>query len=149
MNNLLVNEIAISPTDTKYYYKINNQVYHVPNVGFQLKLWDFDFACIPGIVDNNKVNAEWTDEINIKPEQNRYYDIHYFFSTLTRKGFFPEFWSAEEIPQIVKDFVKRIIPEKYQNGKYVSERGRILVDDEYLIPDEILKTDLFFKIMRK
>jgi len=148
-NNILIHNIDVDEQNKKYLYKINNQTYVVPNIGFQVKLWDFDFACIPGIVNNSKVEAEWTNNINIKPEQNRYYDIHYFFSTLTRKGFFPEFWSAEEIPQIVKDFVKRIIPEKYQNGKYVSERGRILVDDEYLIPDEILKTDLFFKIMRK
>ena len=148
MNNLLVNEIAISPTDTKYYYKINNQVYHVPNVGFQLKLWDFDFACIPGIVDNNKVNAEWTDEINIKPEQNRYYDIHYFFNTFEAKGFFPEFWTDDCIPQKARDFVNRIIPDKYKTGDYVSERGRLLVDDEYLTPDEIIKNDVFFKVWR-
>ena len=148
-NNILIHNIDIDYNNKKYLYKINNQTYIVPNIGFQIKLWDFDFACIPNIVDNAKVNAEWTNKINIKPEQNRYYDIHYFFSTLTRKGFFPEFWTAEEIPQGVKDFVKRIIPDKYQTGKYVSERGRILVNDEYLIPDEILKTDLFFKIMRK
>lgn len=148
MNNLLVNEIAISPTDTKYYYKINNQVYHVPNVGFQIKLWDFDFACIPGIVDNNKVNAEWTDEINIKPEQNRYYDIHYFFNTFEAKGFFPEFWTDDCIPQKARDFVNRIIPDKYKTGDNISARGRLLVNEEYLIPDEIIKNDIFFKIWR-
>ena len=63
-------------------YKINGQYYVVPNIGFQVKLWDFDFSCIPGKVGNCKVNAEWTNEINIKPEQNRYYDVHYFFNTL-------------------------------------------------------------------
>ena len=30
----------------------------------------------------------------------------------------------------------------------VSERGSILVKDEYLTPDEILKNDPFFKVMR-
>jgi len=153
-NDMKANNILIHFTDTenaqdKFLYKINGQTYIVPNIGFQIKLWDFDFACIPGIVDNAKVDAEWTDKINIKSEQNRYYDIHYFFNTLTRKGFFPEFWDAEEIPSKVKEFVKRVIPDKYQNGKYVSDRGRILVSDEYLIPDEILKMDPFFKSMRK
>ena len=123
--------------------------YKVPNIGYHVKLWDFDFACIPNVIENAKVNAEWTNRINIKPEQNRYYDIHYFFNTLTQKGFFPEFWTAEEIPTVVKEFVKRILPDKYQHSKYISERGRLLVNDEYLIPDEILKTDCFFKIMRK
>jgi serine/threonine protein kinase len=148
-NNILIHNIDVDENNKKYLYKINNQTYIVPNIGFQTKLWDFDFACIPGIVDNSKVDAEWTDKINVKPEQNRYYDIHYFLNTLTRKGFFPEFWTADEIPEKVRDFVKRVVPDKYQNGKLVSERGRILVNDEYLTPDEILKNDKFFKIMRK
>ena len=148
-NNILIHNIDINDTNKKYLYKINNQTYVVPNIGIQIKLWDFDFSCIPNIVYNSKVEADWTSKININPEQNRYYDIHYLFNTLTKKGFFPEFWDADEIPIKVKEFVKRIIPDKYQNGKYVSERGRILVSDEYLIPDEILKMDLFFKPMRK
>ena len=144
----MVNEISISSTDNKYCYKINKQIYNVPNIGFQIKLWDFDFACIPGIVDNAKVDAEWTDRINIKPEQNRYYDVHYFFNTLTKKGFFPEFWTEPEIPEKVREFVNRIIPEKYRDGDLVSEKGRILVNDEFLIPDEIIKNDPFFKVWR-
>ena len=111
-------------------------------------MWDFDFACIPGIVDNSKVEAEWTSKININPVQNRYYDVHYFFNTLTRKGFFPEFWDEDKVPQKVREFVNRVVPEKYKSGEYVSERGRILVNDEYLTPDYILKNDQFFKNMR-
>lgn len=148
-NNILIHNIDVDEQNKKYLYKINNQTYVVPNIGFQVKLWDFDFACIPGIVDNSKVDAEWTNKINVKPEQNRYYDIHYFLNTLTRKGFFPEFWTADEIPEKVRDFVRRVVPDKYQNSKLISERGRILVNDEYLTPDEILKNDKFFKVMRK
>ena len=148
-NNILIHHIDVDNHNKKYLYKINNQNYVVPNIGFQIKLWDFDFACIPGVVDNSKVEAEWTSKINITPEQNRYYDIHYFLNTLTKKGFFPEFLTSVEVPDKVKDFYKRIIPEKYQTGKLVSERGRILVNDEYLTPDEILKNDPFFSIMRK
>jgi serine/threonine protein kinase len=152
-NDMKANNILIHFTDTenaqdKFLYKINGQTYIVPNIGFQIKLWDFDFACIPGIVDNAKVDAEWTDKINIKPEQNKYYDIHYFFNTLIRKGFFPEFLTAEEIPQKVKDFVFRVVPEKYQSGKHISDRGRILINIEINTPDNILKTDSFFKSMR-
>ena len=148
-NNLLIHNIDINSGTQKYLYKINNMTYIVPNIWFQIKLWDFDFACIPGIVDNSKVDAEWTDKINICPEQNRYYDIHYFFNTLIRKGFLPELLTDTVVPAKVKEFINRIIPEKYQTGKLVSERGRILVKDEYLIPDEILKNDPFFKVMRK
>ncbi len=148
-NNILIHNIDVDENNKKYLYKINQQHYIVPNIGFQIKLWDFDFACIPGIVDNSKVEAEWTSKINITPETNRYYDIHYFFNTLTRKGFFPEFNTAPEIPDKVKEFVKRVVPDKYESGKLVSDRGRILVKDEYLTPDEIIKNDKFFKIMRK
>jgi hypothetical protein len=79
---------------------------------------------------------------------NRYYDIHYFFNTLTKKGFIDHFWEIDEIPQKVKDFIRRVVPEKYSEGEMVSERGRILVNDEYTTPDEIIKLDPFFKKMR-
>ena len=146
-NNLLVHKVPISTTNNKFKYKINGQIYIVPCIGFQIKLWDFDFACIPGLVDNSKVDAEWTNRINIKPEQNRYYDVHYFFNTLTKKGFFPEFWDEDKVPLKVREFVSRVIPEKYRQGKNVSERGRILVDDEFVTPDYILKNDPFFSII--
>jgi hypothetical protein len=146
-NNILIHNNNI--TNNKYIYKINNQIYIVPNIGYQIKLWDFDFASIKNVIDNSKVNADWTNKINISSDKNRYYDIHYFINTLYRKGFFPEFFSANEIPEEVKKFVKRIVPDKYMNGKYVSDRGRILVNDEYLIPNDILNNDPFFKSFRK
>uniref|UniRef100_A0A6C0EE50 Protein kinase domain-containing protein n=1 Tax=viral metagenome TaxID=1070528 RepID=A0A6C0EE50_9ZZZZ len=148
-NNILIHKIDIDKNNKKYLYKINNQTYIVPNIGFQIKLWDFDFACIPNIVDNSKVEAEWTNKINIKPEQNRYYDIHYFFNTLTRKGFFPEIFTSDDIPDKVKEFINRIVPTKYQTGSLVSDKGRLLVNDEYLLPEDVLKNDSFFKVMRK
>ena len=146
-NNILIHTIDIDDDNKKYYYKINDQVYIIPNIGFQIKLWDFDFACIPNIIDNAKVEAEWTTQINIKPIQHRYYDIHYFFNTLSRKGFFPEILS-DKIPPKVVEFINRVVPDKFRTGKYVSDRGRLLVDEEYLTPDQILKTDKFFKSIR-
>ena len=147
-NNILVHKIPVCKTDNKFKYKINGQIYIVLNIGIQLKLWDFDFACIPGIVDNSKVEAEWTSKINIKPEQNRYYDLHYFFNTFTKKGFFPEFWTDDTIPQKIRDFVLRVVPEKYSKGVEVTDRGRILSTVEYMTPDFILKNDILFKSMR-
>lgn len=149
-NNILMHKIPFDKSNKKFKYKINGQVYLVSNIGIQIKLWDFDFACIPGIVDNSKVEAEWTDKINIKPEKNRYYDIHYFFNTLTKKGFFPEFWTDDAVPVRIREFVRRIIPEKYEKEgtEFVSERGRILINKEYMTPDYILKNDPLFKSMR-
>ena len=48
----------------------------------------------------------------------------------------------------VKNFVNRIIPDKFKEGELVTEKGRILINDEYLTPDEILKNDPFFKSFR-
>jgi serine/threonine protein kinase len=148
-NNILVNLIAIDKSkNNNFQYKINGQTYIVPNIGFQLKLWDFDFACIPDIIDNNKVNSDWTNKINVKPEQNRYYDIHYFINTLTKKGFFPHIKDTNIVPQKIVDFVNRIVPSKFTSGDQVTERGRILSNEEYFIPDDILKKDPLFATMR-
>lgn len=147
-NNILIQNIESRNKNNKFKYKINNQVYILPNIGVQIKLWDFDFACIDGIVDNTKVNAEWTDKINVNSTTNRYYDIHYFFNTLVRKGFFPEFWDTPEISKQVKDFVKRIVPEQYTTGPKIAERGRLLVNEEFIKPDDILKNDPFFERLR-
>jgi len=147
-NNILVQVSEVNNKTLKFRYVINGHEYYVPNIGVQVKLWDFDFACIPGIVENSKVAAEWTDKINIKPEQNKYYDVHYFFNTLTRKGFFPEFWTLPEIPIEAKEFVRRVVPVKYTEGKYVSERGRILHNKEYVSADILLENDPFFEKMR-
>jgi hypothetical protein len=146
-NNILVNLISTKNKGILKYH-LRNQYFIVPNVGFSVKIWDFDFACIPGIADNAKVSAKWTKEINVRPKKNRYYDIHYFFNTLTKKAFFPKIMTSEHVPQEVKDFIRRIVPEKYVSGRYVAEKGRILKDDEYIIPVDVLNKDEFFADLR-
>ena len=59
-----------------------------------------------------------------------------------------KFWTEPEIPQRIKEFVRRIVPDKFRKGDLISDRGRILTNDEFLTPDEILKTDKLFKVMR-
>ena len=71
-----------------------------------------------------------------------------FFNTLTRRGFFPEFFTSDYIDQEVKDFVRRVVPKKYAKGRNVAERGRILINDEYITPDQVLKTDPFFEDLK-
>ena len=147
-NNILLQNIASRNKNNKFKYKINNRTYIIPNIGMQIKIWDFDFACIADIVENKKVNADWTNKININSNRNRYYDIHYFLNTLSRKGFFPELFESEHVHKQVKDFIHRIVPEKYRSGDNVAERGRLLVDDEYITPDDIIKNDPFFAKFR-
>ena len=139
-NNILIQKVSLKKEYSRYL--VVGTKYKVPNIGYQIKLWDFDFACIPGIVDNIKVSSKWTKKINITPEQNRYYDIHYFFNTLIRKGFFPQILTDDVVPKEVKEFINRVVPKKYRDSEdYVHEKGRILVNDEYTTPDELLKRD--------
>ena len=46
-------------------------------------------------------------------------DMHYFFNTLIKKGFFPEILEDPEISMEVKNFIHRIVPKKYQYGDSV------------------------------
>lgn len=163
-NNILVQKIT-NPSE-RFNYKVVHKTYRVPNIGYHVKLWDFDFACIPEHVRNKKVEQNWTSEINVTPTQNRYYDIHYFFNTLIRKGFCYEIINSSYVPNEVREFIERVVPKKYQKEnvpehikkdkklyeKYkfqvVHDRGRIMIKDEYTIPDEILKTDPYFEEFR-
>lgn len=190
-NNILIHEIGIRQKKHYFNYVIGKHAFNVPNIGFMLKLWDFDFASIPGLVDNNKVLAKWTTEqINVDIKQNRYYDMHYFFNTLIRDGFCPHIMTDPIVPEEVKKFIKRIVPTKYKlfvtdkeeyfkddkllsktsykmlvndatikackeienYKKYIGnvhERGRLLVDVEYLLPIDVLANDPFFAEFKK
>ena len=148
-NNILVHKMPSG--SKKIVYKIDDKKYNINDIGYQLRLSDFDFACIPGVVDNKKVALDWTREINITPDKNQYYDIHYFFNTLIKRGFCPEIMTSDKVPQEVKDFINRILPEKYRKTceGIIHERGRLLVNDEYTTPKKILETDPLFEEYRK
>jgi len=150
-NDLKANNILVHKTNKKNsysMYRVVRKSYKVPNINYQVKIWDFDFACIPGLVDNQKVNKSWTKAINVTPDSNRYYDLHYFFNTFIKKGFFSQFMTENCIPKDAKDFVMRVVPKKYQSGRFVHERGRILINYEVVTPDELLKNDEYFAEFR-
>lgn len=142
-NNILVHRIE-SHRQNCHKYVINGVKYRVPNIGIQIKIWDHDFSCIPSLVRNSKVEAKWTDKINVKPVQNRYYDAHMFFCTLVKKGFCPEILTSPLVPDDVKQFINGVVPQQYKDGSKVTEKGRLLVDTEYLIPEEMI-LDPFFE----
>jgi serine/threonine protein kinase len=172
-NDLKINNILVELRDPKdfegeiYKYKCNSHMYGIPYVGIQTKIWDFDFACIGGVVENNKVNSDWASSLNINNRENKYYDMHYFLSSLSNPRFFKEFYNGGAPDEIV-DFVNRIIPleysyikpvipekykrskEKYsleqfrQNRKTVSKSGRVLSNIELFTPANVLRTDELF-----
>jgi serine/threonine protein kinase len=146
INNILLQKIDI--TQSTLTYGVCKKKYLVKNIGYHIKIWDFDFACIPGVVDNEKVTEKWTKAINVTPHQNRYYDIHFFFNTMIRESMFPQFMTEECIPKEAKEFLERIVPVNYQKGKYIHERGRFLLQEEYITPQTILENDIYFAEFR-
>ena len=148
-NDLKANNVLISKVDAcnkLLLYKVSNKEYVLPAIGYGTYLWDFDFACIPGVVENSKVYQDWTQKINITSKKNRYYDVHYFFCTLIYKGFLPEIIEEPNVPIEVKNFIEWIVPPEYRPGhasNKVNKRCRLLVDDELFKPIDILDNDFF------
>jgi len=62
-NNILVHKI--SKTNNSFTYKVVGKTYVVPNIGYIVKLWDFDFACIPGIVNGQNQSMSHLIKIDI------------------------------------------------------------------------------------
>ena len=147
-NNILLQIIDQSVKGQFFRYQIDGTIFYVPNIGYQIKLWDFDFACIGGVVENSKVNLEWTNSINITKEGNRYYDICFFIVSLQRPGFLQEVNFNEDVPKQVLDFFNSIVPQELINSPLINERGRLLCDIEYTTPQEILLKHPFFNKLR-
>lgn len=143
-NNILIRQTE--KTEGHYSYKFDAYQFIVPHIGMQIGIWDFDFACIDGIIENNKVNADWARKINITSKENKYYDVHYFFNTLISTRFFPQFYEEGCVPQQIIEFIHRIVPEKFRgyNTGYTHKKGRILINEEYTTPYKIITTDPLF-----
>ncbi len=113
-----------------FLYTVCNDRYIVGNIGYIIKLCDFDNAHIPNIIENdNKKNI-----VN-----NRYYDLQYFFCSLIAQDCCPEILTSPYVSIQIKDFIKRIIPDKYREWP---------TNDEYLIPNDILTSDPLFRDLR-
>ena len=144
-NNILVHAENI-PHKRKYI--INNNIYNLPKTTYVLKLCDFDFACIPGYVNNIKVTEKWTHDMNITVKENKYYDIHYFFNTLIHNGFFPQIMNPKFTSIEIIEFINRVVPLKYRKEPFVNKKGRLIKDIQYLTPLHILENDEFFAEFR-
>lgn len=179
-NDLKLNNILIQKSICTHHcaYRIDNLFFDVPPIGYMIYLWDFDFACIPHIVDNQKVYRAEEQQMNISSRQNRYYDIHYFFCSMIYKGFLPQIETDPSVPYEVKEFIQYVLPtsmrplyvnanvkipiDKSHPTRYktetrkviapesrVSERSRLIYDDEYLLPIDILKNKFFDDIRKR
>ena len=156
-NDLKVDNVLVTVNENShetvgnYLYYVNGRCYSIPNVGFQIKLWDFDLSCIKGVINNYKV--EDMEEYGIRDTLNQYYDIHCFLNYLrlyiigdNRKKY---------VPKEIQNFWKRIIPLKYRHSENLPNIywSRVIPDIEYTNPIQILtnetneKTGIFHKFL--
>jgi hypothetical protein len=131
-NNLKCNNIFIEKIlngTPYYYYTIGKKKYYVPSIKYYCQIGNFDFAYLEG----NK--------------QNRYFDLHYFLSNIIMSCSINQI----VIPQEIKEFIDRVIPEKYQKlgNKFVNIKGKLLINDEYILPKDILEKDILFEDFRE
>jgi len=128
MNNVLVQIIRTDdgkPLEGNFLYVIRDRYqsqykyyFSIPNVGFQIKIWDFDFANIQGKLDNNKVHNDWADSQCIGKNCNRYYDMHYFFNSMFDDGFLGKLFNNSnwEIHKNIVKLYHDIVPERFRGG---------------------------------
>ena len=141
-NKLNLNNIYVCDVEHKspafYKYHLNEFIYFViPYIGIQIKIANFHLSCISKIINNNKVQTK-----NISLTQNRYYDLHYFFNNLSKQSFF------NNMPSEIKKFVNRTVPNQYKTGANVNIKGRLLTDDEFTNPYDVLRFNSLFDEFR-
>lgn len=143
-NNILIH--SIKKTNELNKYTICGKQFQTPNIGYMLKLCDFDFASISNIVINQKVETKWARNHGITSEKDLYYDIHYLFTSLVMKGFLPEI--LIDAPIEIINFINRVVPEKYRKKPYCNEHGRLIQKIIHMSPQGIIFKDPLFKEFR-
>lgn len=107
-------------------YTIENINYSLPSIGYKILINNFDLVNIPGIIDNDDI---YDDHPYILLHNNRYYDIHYFLDKLLKYNI--------KIPVEIMSFIDRILPIVYRGD-------RLMFNDEFIIPNDILLYDPLF-----
>lgn len=145
LNNVLITEDKSEKSD----YEINGKKYSVKSSGYSIMLYDFDFSSIDGVVNNHKVKLSWVNDIGICPDEDHYFDIHFFFNCLYRDYWFgKDIWNDKYVPKDTLDFVARVVPEEYRKGKNVTDKGRILNGIKHTSSLELLENDEYFAEFR-
>lgn len=132
-NNILVYKLN-NPKNYLYQIEKNSDCYFylLENCPFQLRLWDFDFSCIKGVVDNFKVlNFDLQQGITDKP--NKYYDLGTIFSWI-----YSHFKNLSENITLFFDDILNYIDFKDPN-QFDKEYNRPLIQKEFTTPKKIIE----------
>lgn len=132
--------IKSSADETSIIYKVGDTKFSVPNVGFDIKLADYDMASTLDYLTNTSVG---------KKKYNDYYDVNYFTEYLY-------LWLTEnsiKVPKTILGFIKDIVPDE-MTDKNVKTTANFNGMDESIdhkdmdniktIPAIILKKNKFF-----
>lgn len=145
-NDLKPNNVLVYPLKDKiseHHYTFDGYKYKVPNLGFRLRVWDFDFSIIDGKIMNDKVMSGYLSYIGVRQNQNQYYDIHTFINTLL-------FDNDYDLDEETLNFVKYTIPEKYHGEKGPClEDCRLLPNIEYTTASKLLEHPYFNEFRNK
>ena len=125
--NILIEKVNVHQKYIKYVFK--NNTYFLPNIGFIVKIWDFEFATIPNLVENSY-------NIESNSYDNNYIDLFCFFRSIFKKI------KDKETLKFIK---KNVLPKKkIKIGKY----SMLLEDIEYTTPSKLLENN-YFKYFKK
>jgi len=86
----------------KYSFVVGNKTYDIPNLGFELKITNFNNSNINGIVNNKD---------SLLKTENQYYDLHY----ITQSIFF-YLDNKHKINNDLKQFFDIVLPEIYRSN---------------------------------
>ena len=137
-NDLSFKNILVgSDIDTGYdLYYYNNIYYKIPNYGFQIYLWDFEYSNIVNIVDNIDIAHNMINDYGIRKNKNQYYDLHFLLNS-TYFNIKPPFY--------IKEFIERVLPNNHISiNNDIIKEYRLIADIEYTTPKEVLN-DMLFK----
>lgn len=169
-NNILMQSTPSENKGKYYCYPLGDRLeLIVPDIGYQLKMWDFDFASIGQYVPNSKVDSRWAEGLGISSKQNQYYDVHYFFHFFLTDSICPGM--DRILPPSIMEFIRRIIPTKYrprlvevikthqvtgkkkkflkETNQNLNRSSRLFQNVCYTTPIEILNRDTLFKEFRR
>lgn len=138
-NDLHLRNILVRSTGGElnghFEYNVNDVTYYVPDIGFQISLWDFDFASIAGVIDNDKlITMIDEDDANIVVHRNQYYDIHMCFGLMNR------YW-GDKMPNEISDWLNEyLLTDQIPSAE---RDERLLESTEYTTPAKLLKTSFF------
>lgn len=140
LGNILV-DIISSKSKILYQVIYKNKKYNflLPNLGFQIRIWDFDFSCINRIINNYKINNNQYLAIGISQKMNRYYDLFTFCFELW-------FNYRKSMDLSCQLFLKKSIfkhlnlEDRFQVNRRLS---RVIISKELTTPKDIILSSIF------